>query len=276
MSKRIRVTPFGYMVILGAVIVLLLFALVIVKCIGCAAEKKAAAAEASEAFDPDDPDASEGPEIIEETPDPFAETDPYTGWDDVAAPTSPVYSDTPLTPSEPTATPEPTELHEPTAEELENAVFAKMTNGGVVLRDAPSTHGNILGKYAKGTELNILGSPTDDYYYVQMIKDGRVGYMAQKFIKTAIATPEPTATPEPVPVPEGAVEGKVIKTKVALRTAPDLNDDSNKVGELLQGAPVFIYYQTGDFYCIEVPGSGKQVFAYHSYIKPNGAVPVKQ
>lgn len=273
MSKRIRVTPFGYMVILAAVIVLLLIALVTVKCIGCAAEKKAAA-------DPGTSDTDE-PGLPEETPDASVEEDPYTGWEDGPDPSGTVISgaDTPVytdsTPA-PTATPAPaTALHEPTEEELKNAVFAKMTNGGVVLRDAPGKNGNILGKYAKGTELNILGSPNSDYYYVQMIKDGKVGYMAQKFVKTAIATPEPTATPEPIPVPEGAIEGKVSRTKVALRSAPDLSDDKNKVGELLQNAQVFIYYKTGDFYCIEVPGSGKQVFAYSTYIKANGAVPVK-
>ena len=272
MKRRYRITTFGYVVILSAVILLLLLVLGIVKIVSCAAEKKTDT----------DPAETAAVEAVDDTDD-TDDTEDADGWEDVSTTvsqtTAPVITDaTPV----PQATAEPDDSdadaasRTPTPEEIANARYAKMTSGGVVLRAAPNKNGDILGKYANGTELYIYASASDDYYFVQMIQDGKYGYMAKKFIKTAVATAAPTATPEPLDVPEGAVEGYVCKSKVALRSAPDLTDDSNKIGQLLQNDAVFIYYKTGDFYYIEVPSTGVKAYAYSTYIKAKGAVPTQE
>lgn len=272
MSKRVRLTSFGLIVIITGVILLLLMALTIVKIVSCSANKQADIPVSSDA-----PEPSDEPEPTPDVPpdDGFYDAGTVTddGTGDATATFSPDWAEaTPV----PTPTPEPEkDKLAPTEEELANALPGKMTNGGVVLRAAPDKNGDILGKYGAGTLLSIFGSGSDDYYFVQIKNDGKCGYMAKKFITVVTATPTPTPTPEPVPVPEGAVGGKVIKSKVALRSEPDLTNDKNKIGQLLQNDPVFIYFQTGDFYYIEVPSTGTKAYAYCTYIKPDGAVPVQ-
>ena len=62
-------------------------------------------------------------------------------------------------------------------------------------------------------------------------------------------TPEPTPTPTPEPVPEDNKSKVVhIKTFLAIRNTPEVkSDDSNKVGELYNGAIVNVIETSGSW-----------------------------
>lgn len=276
--RRIRLTPFGYLFV--AVLVLLVLGglyLVIRGIGGDDGERPSVSAD------------TPSPTIV--TPTPTQSPDSGTGSDpqgsgpllpaESASGTLPIV--TPeisfITP-EPTQTPTPTPtpdkekpVRTPSPSEEAKAQSGKLKTGGVVLRAEPNTEGAILGKYRSGTNLAVYGK-SGDYYYVQIVKEKKYGYMAVKFIEVDMATPEPIETS----LPEGTVGGKVSSSLVALRSAPDLNDNGNKVGEAKQGEPVYIYYKytnpAGDtFYYLQVARTGKKAFAIAKYISAESSVP---
>ena len=113
-----------------------------------------------------------------------------------------------------------------------------------------------------------------DYYLVQVVKEEKYGYMAKKFVQVDTSTPEPITTS----VPTGAIGGTVRSSVVALRSSPDLSDSSNKVGQVEQNEPVYIYFKytnaAGDtFYYIEVARTGKKAYAFSEYITAESSVP---
>jgi len=260
--RRVRLTPFGYLVVAIFILLVLGGMYLALRSIGGS----------------DDPAATPTPPLAQNVPNDPTATNVPINVPDTSTPTptfTPEPTATPVPTPDPTPMPTatPSAARTPSPSEVEKALDGKLTTGGVVLRAAPNTDGAILGKYVSGTNLKVYGE-SGDYYHVQVVKEELYGYMAKKFVEVANATPEPIATS----LPTGAVGGKVRSSKIALRSAPDLTDSSNKVGQVENGEPVYIYYQYTNelgekFYYIEVARTGKKAFAFAEYITPEGEVP---
>ncbi len=265
MRRRVRLTPFGYLVVAILVLLLLGGIYLIIRGIGSGSSPDATPTPPlvpGASISPD-PAGSAAPSL---SPDPTMSVEPSMTPNVTAPPTN---SPTPP----PTNSPEPETSRTPSPDEVKNAKDGKLTTGGVVLRAAPNTDGEILGKYVGGTNLKVYAE-SGDYYLVQVVKEEKYGYMAKKFVEVNTATPEPITTS----VPTGAVGGTVRSSVVALRSSPDLSDTGNKVGQVEQNEPVYIYFKhtnaAGDtFYYIEVARTGKKAYAFAEYITAESSVP---
>ncbi len=265
MRRRVRLTPFGYLVVAILVLLLLGGIYLIIRGIGSGSSPDATPTPPlvpGASISPD-PAGSAAPSL---SPDPTMSVEPSMTPNVTAPPTN---SPTPT----PTNSPEPETSRTPSPDEVKNAKDGKLTTGGVVLRAAPNTDGEILGKYVGGTNLKVYAE-SGDYYLVQVVKEEKYGYMAKKFVEVNTATPEPITTS----VPTGAVGGTVRSSVVALRSSPDLSDSGNKVGQVEQNEPVYIYFKhtnaAGDtFYYIEVARTGKKAYAFAEYITAESSVP---
>ncbi len=265
MRRRVRLTPFGYLVVAILVLLLLGGIYLIIRGIGSGSSPDATPTPplVPGASTSPDPAGSAAPSL---SPDPTMSVEPSMTPNVTAPPTN---SPTPP----PTNSPEPETSRTPSPDEVKNAKDGKLTTGGVVLRAAPNTDGEILGKYVGGTNLKVYAE-SGDYYLVQVVKEEKYGYMAKKFVEVNTATPEPITTS----VPTGAVGGTVRSSVVALRSSPDLSDTGNKVGQVEQNEPVYIYFKhtnaAGDtFYYIEVARTGKKAYAFAEYITAESSVP---
>lgn len=265
MRRRVRLTPFGYLVVAILVLLLLGGIYLIIRGIGSGSSPDATPTPPlvpGASISPD-PAGSAAPSL---SPDPTMSVEPSMTPNVTAPPTN---SPTPP----PTNSPEPETSRTPSPDEVKNAKDGKLITGGVVLRAAPNTDGEILGKYVGGTNLKVYAE-SGDYYLVQVVKEEKYGYMAKKFVEVNTATPEPITTS----VPTGAVGGTVRSSVVALRSSPDLSDSGNKVGQVEQNEPVYIYFKhtnaAGDtFYYIEVARTGKKAYAFAEYITAESSVP---
>ncbi len=166
-------------------------------------------------------------------------------------------------------TPEP-EVKTPSPEQVASAVEGTLNASGVVLRQGPSGTYSILGKYSSGTQLKIYEAD-GDYYFVKIVKENLYGYMAIKFIDKEGLLPgeAPTPTPEVV---AGTVPGTVSASVLALRTVPS-TEDNDPIGQVTKGAAVLIYFETNDFYYIQVVETGVKCYAVSKYITASTTVP---
>ena len=275
MRRRVRLTPLGYLVAAVLVLIILVGLYFILRGLGGGEQPAAspspplagtAAPGASEAPGASGTAAPVGP--VSGTPAPGTVPGVTT-----QAPGTPVPTIAP-TQAAAEAPPEaPDTVRTPTPDEERSALDGKLNAAGVAMRAAPSTEGRLIDKYVKGTNLKVYGE-SGDYYYVQVVKLKLYGYIAKRFVDVDTSTPEPITTS----VPSGAVGGEVRASLVALRSAPDLSDDGNKVGQVEQGEPVYIYFQytnsAGDsFYYIEVARTGKKAYAFAEYITAEASVP---
>ncbi len=250
-QKKLRITPRGYLFILGIVLVIVA-CIIIIFANSCAKGNQSSELTPTVAptFSPENvvtaPPATDAPVIT--TPDPATATQsPQT------------QTTTPAT-SAPAETPLPALGTEPTSKQKDNATSGTVTANDVNLRGGPSTKYVSLGKYNKDTEV-IVYETKDGFCFVKIVKDGKLGYISKDYVKAVEAGDAPT----------GAVTGKVSASSVALREGP--TKDSKAVGELSEGAVVYIYFKTGDFYYIEVASSGAKCYAYAQYIKASSSVP---
>ena len=280
MSRRFRLKPAGYIVLGILVLVVILCVYLIIR---------ALTGSGSEA-QPPIPDIPEETQTAEISPEPEDTPDPgeiITGDDTFGQETEPeeiipedieedpqdekpdaeVATITPppevKTPPTPTASP-----RTPTSSEKKNAKYGTLKNDGVNLRSGPSTGYPKLKSYNKGATMMVYATD-GDFYFVKMDKDGKVGFMAKKYVTTSTAA-QVTIPPE---VPEDAVGGKVSASTVALRSGPNKTDSAIK--ELKRGTVLYVYYKIGDFYYVEVAETGKKGFAYASYVSVDGDVPKK-
>lgn len=165
-----------------------------------------------------------------------------------------------------TATPS-SSIRKPTSSEKKSAQAGYLSGEGINLRVGPSTDYMSLGKYVKGDTL-IVYATDGDFYFVKMDSDDAIGFMSKKFITVG------TVTKIPENVPTDAIPGVVSASKIALRTGPSKTDTA--VAEAPRGEALYIYYQTGDFYYVEIAANGKKGFAYASYVTANGTVPIPE
>lgn len=262
--RGLRITPLGYIVLFLIVAVMLVGVYFIIWSLG--SEKRAEGNLGSGAVSVT-PTPSLAP-TSEVTPTPsLAPTQPPTTAPDTAT-TAPEGSATTTAPTA-TDTPLPV-VKTPTPSQVQGALDGELMNNGVVLRDGPSGNYTILDKYDSGTKLKIYAAEKD-YYFVQVVSDGKYGYMAKKFIQKNGLLAGETATPTPN-APDGAVAGVVTASTVALRNVPSTEGNA-PFGQIEKGANVYIYYEMDGFYYIEVVATGTKGYAKASFINPEGDVP---
>jgi hypothetical protein len=177
--------------------------------------------------------------------------------------------------STPTATPKQDDTPEPatktpTAAQIAAAVDGTLNASGVVLRAGPAQTYSILGKYSSGTQLKVY-EVSGDYYFVRVVKENLVGYIASKFVDKAGLLPGENATPTPKAI-AGTIPGTVSASKLALRSVPSTEDNS-PIGEVVKGDSVLIFFKTGDFYYIQVVETGVKCYAAAKYITASTTVP---
>ena len=194
-----------------------------------------------------------------------------------AAPTTPPTTTAPTTApsSTPTMTPKQDDTPEPsvktpTAAQIAAAVDGTLNSSGVVLRAGPAQTYSILGKYSSGTQLKVYEA-SGDYFYVRVVKENLVGYIASKFVDKAGIVPGENATPTPKAI-AGTIPGTVSASKLALRSVPSTTDNT-PIGEVVKGDEVLIYFKTDDFYYIQVVSTGVKCYAAAKYITASTVVP---
>lgn len=185
-----------------------------------------------------------------------------------AALTNAPVSTTTVTPKQ-DDTPEPA-VKTPTAAQIAAAVDGTLNSSGVVLRAGPSPSYSILGKYSSGTQLKVYEA-SGDYFYVRIVKENLVGYIAAKFVNKAGLVPGENATPTPKAI-AGTIPGTVSASAVALRSVPS-TEDNKPIGEAKNGDAVLIFFKTGDFYYIQVVSTGVKAYAAARFITASTAVP---
>lgn len=258
--RRFRLKPAGYAV-LGILILL------IVLCVYAIARAVSGAnRHGSQEVNLPSSSPSTSPELVTATYTPAPPETPTPTMNPITVTPSnpPVTYSAPPTQS-PTAKPQATP-RVPTSSEKRNAQAGVLQNDGVNLRSGPSTSYERIGTYDKGDTMQVYDTD-GDFYFVKMDKDDKVGFMSKKFVTVGVQATIPAD------VPTDAVPGKVTANVVALRSGPNKTDTA--ITELKKDEVLFVYYQVGEFYYVEVAATGKKGFAYASYVKPEGSVPVK-
>ncbi len=263
MSRRsVKITPLGYLVLSIIILVMLVGIYFIIWSMRSSDQSgenetlsdSSASITPTPALSPVDSQTSGETPALDET----------TTEVPTAAPTA-----TPTSTPKQDDTPSP-EVKTPSPEQVQNAVDGTLTSSGVYLRKGPSTSYDILGKYTSGTQLKIY-EIDDDYYFVKIVKENVYGYMAIQFVEKDGLLPGETATPTPEIV-AGTVSGTVSASKVALRSVPSTEDNS-PIGEIENGTEVLIYFETNDFYYIQVVSTGVMCYAIAKYISASDTVP---
>ena len=277
-KRRIRLTPFGYLV-LSALIALLLFGGYLIA---------RAAGGASLSPEGQIITGTGNPLGVTEDPKPTPTATPnpaqvaLDGLIQEASAAGPDPTDTPRSTMVPTptiylsptpivhTTPEPTPRsvsRTPSPEEIAGAVDGKLNTGGVNLRAGPSSNDKIIGTdFSKGTKLKVYGIE-GEFYFVKIIAVDRVGYISAKFVNAEGMTPKPIRTQ----VPAGAVGGKIHASTLALRRGP--GTDYGLKGEYLSGTPVYVYFQVNDWFYVQVAEDGEFGYMKAKYIDTEAIVP---
>lgn len=254
--KKLRLTPRGLMFV-AAVVLIVIACIILISVYSCAGKE-----------DPVDLTATMEPTLMPSTsatatapltPEPVITNTDAPSSTTTGSPDSAPAATTPGTTATPAATLKPALDKEPTSSQKDNAKAGVVNGNDVNLRGGPSTEYVSLGKYNKGDELTIYD--TESGFAFVKTKDGKLGYISSQYVSEQAVGDAPS----------GAVNGKVTASKLALREGP--STDSKVVGELTEGAAVYIYFKTGDFYYVEVASTGDKCYAYASYVKAEDSVP---
>ena len=189
---------------------------------------------------------------------------------------------------EPVITPEPTA--EPTAEphQPEGTIPGFIEASNLAIRETPDVSGKAIGNWYEG-QLVYIYYQEGDYYYLNVGGTDVYGYGSANFITPESRvpmkeepTPEPTEEPTPEPTPEptlepnqpdGTILGFITSSVLAIRQEP--NGSAKVIGNWYLDQPVYIFYQEGEFYYLNVAGT--DVYGYGSirFIVPESLVPMK-
>ena len=95
---------------------------------------------------------------------------------------------------------------------------------------------------------------------------------------TEVPTEEPTAEPTPEPTlepeqPEGTILGFITSNVLAIREAP--NGTAKVIGNWYMDQVVYIYYQEGEYYYLNVGGTDVYGYGSVKFIVPESLVPLK-
>lgn len=255
--RTVRITPLGYIVLTIIILVMVVSIYFIVWSMRNAGSEQQQGNLNSNSVQTTTPTPSLAP-VSASTPTPSATIAPTTTA--VATPVATPKQDD---------TPEPA-VKTPTTAQIAAAVDGTLNSSGVVLRAGPSPTYSILGKYSSGTQLKVYEA-TGDYFYVRVVKENLVGYIATKFVDKAGLVPGENATPTPKAI-AGTIPGTVSASKLALRSVPS-TESNTPIGEVVKGDEVLIYFKTGDFYYIQVVATGVKCYAAAKYITASTTVP---
>ena len=259
--RTVRVTPLGYIVLTIIILVMVVSIYFIVWSMRNAGSEQPQGNLNSNSVQTTTPTPSLAP-VSAATAAPT--TPPATTAPTTTAPTT----TTTVTPKQ-DDTPEPA-VKTPTAAQISAAVDGTLNSSGVVLRAGPAQTYSILGKYSSGTQLKVYEA-SGDYFYVRVVKENLVGYIAAKFVDKAGVVSGENATPTPKAI-AGTIPGTVSASKLALRSVPSTADNT-PIGEVVKGDEVLIFFKTGDFYYIQVVSTGVKCYAAVKYITASTAVP---
>ena len=261
--RSVRITPLGYIVLSIIILVMLVGIYFIVWSMGNSGDNAAATMSPSAAVAGPTPTPSLAP-VANNTQAPAASTPQATN----APASTTAVATTSMTPKQ-DDTPEPA-VKTPSPAQVQSAVDGTLNASGVVLRGGPAGTYTILGKYSSGTQLKVY-EVSGDYFFVQVVKENKYGYIASKFVDKAGLLPGENATPTPKAI-AGTIPGTVSASKLALRSVPSTADNT-PIGEVVKGDSVLIYFKTGDFYYIQVEATGTKCYAAAKYITASTAVP---
>lgn len=263
--RAVRITPLGYIVLSIIILVMLVGIYFIVWSMRNSDGNEAAVQSPTNASAGMTPTPSLAPISAANTQAPVAESTPQV----TNAPASTTAAAaTTVTPKQ-DDTPEPA-VKTPSPAQVQSAVDGTLNASGVVLRGGPAGTYTILGKYSSGTQLKVYEA-SGDYFFVQVVRENKYGYIASKFVDKAGLLPGENATPTPKAI-AGTVPGTVSASKLALRSVPS-TEDNTPIGEAVKGDSVLIYFKTGDFYYVQVASSGVKCYAAAKYITASTAVP---
>lgn len=251
--KKLRLTPRGIMFI-AAIVLIVMACIILISVYSCTGKKEptdlTATPEAT--MQPAESATADATAVVTAEPV-VTTTDTPTD-----APTN-AATGTPAA----TATPAPTLMPaldmKPTSSQKDNATSGTVNGDDVNLRGGPSTGYVSLGKCNKGDTVTIYG--TESGFTFVKTADGKLGYISSKYVTAAELGDAPSDT----------VTGKVTASEVALREGPSKESKAN--GNLTEGAVVYIYFKTGDFYYVEVAATGKKYYVFAQYVKADGSVP---
>ena len=275
--KKLKLTPFGYMV-LAALILLVLVAVVMISRYG----GKASVAKEGEISGSGDPlgvsmDATQEENALDNFISGASADEQLQRPEQNAmvivttkAPTPTISLETTPCPVAGQPTPSPTPAlysRTPSPEEEAGAVIGKLNTGGVNLRAGASKYDKILGTgFTKGTKVKVF-AVQNSFYFVQIVATGDYGFIACDFINVDGITPEPQMTS----VPQGAVGGSVCATKAMLRNGPA--KDYNGLGEYRRNTLLYIYYVTDGWYYVEVAKTGEKGYMRTDLVAAENVVP---
>jgi len=165
---------------------------------------------------------------------------------------------------EPNPKPDPEPTPTPTPEPQQKFTVQTYSGDALRLRAEPNTSSEQVGWIDNGTtfvaddivEGEYIGGINTWVYYNGGYASGRYLYPTPEIVEPEpipepdpIPEPTPDPTPEPIPEPSVGEEYTVrVNTFLAVRSTPEaLEDDSNKIGELYNGAIVIVYAKEGNW-----------------------------
>ncbi len=254
-KKRIRLTPFGYLVFAAGFAVLMFLGYILIRALGGASIAPTGGVTGSgNPLGGGTPEPSKLESIFSAasaaTNEPVMKTSvPMT----TKGPTPTISLATPYYPEGvPTPTPTPVLVSRtPTPEEEMGAVEGRLRTSGVNLRAGPSTNDKILGTgFSKGTKLKVYAIE-NGFYYVKIIAKNLHGYIAVQFVEAEGITPVPIETV----VPTGAIGGFVNATSAMLRNGP--SKEYSGVRELPRDTMLYVFFITDNWYYLQVAATGE-------------------
>jgi len=275
-KRRIRLTPFGYLVLSALIAALLACGYLIARAAGGASlspEGKIVTGSGNPLGVSESPVPTSTPNAAQAALGGLIHEASAAGIDPTPTP-APTHVPTPtifLTPaptSASTPTPTPASISRtPSPEEIMNAVDGKLSTSGVNLRAGPSVNDKVIGTdFSKGTKLKVYGIE-GEFYFVKIIAVDKVGYISTKFVTAEGMTPKPIATQ----VPPGAYGGKISASTLALRRGP--GTDYGLVGEYLNGTMLYVYFQVNDWFYVQLAENGQFGYMKAKYIETEGTPP---
>ena len=261
--RAVRITPLGYIVLSIIILVMLVGIYFIVWSMGNSDDTATPETNLTTTSSGITPTPSLAP-VADQTQAPVITASPAV----TSAPTALPADTATMTPKQ-DDTPEPA-VKTPSPSQVSSAVDGTLNSSGVVLRAGPDQTYSILGKYSSGTQLKVY-EVSGSYFFVQVVKENKYGYIASKFVDKAGLLPGESATPTPKAI-AGTIPGTVSASTVALRSIPS-TEDNTPLGEAKKGTSVLIYFKTGDFYYIQVVDTGVKCYAAAKYIIASTTVP---
>lgn len=276
-KRRIRLTPFGYLVLSAFIAALLGSVYLIARAAGGASlTPRGQITGSGNPLNVPDPNASPDSSVVDDALNglvngALADTEIATPTPvPTPVPTPTIYI-TPVPDPTVSPTPSPTPAsvsRTPSPAEVAGAVDGKLSTGGVNLRAGPSTNDNIIGTdFAKGTKVKVYALE-NDYYFVQIVAKERYGYISSKFVSVAGFTPQPVATAEP---PTGAIGGRIRASKAMLRNGP--GTDYGAIDQYVKGDPVYVFFKSGDWYYVQMALTGEKGYMKADFITVEADIP---